>query len=582
MKNYRKTNSRPFPPGSRILAYLRDSGGNDQDLSVEQQEAEVVKWCDENGFILEHVYKDVAKTASTVVGRDDFDRMMHYIRSKNCLATGVLLWRYNRFARDFDDAQFYKADIRRRGYIVYSLQDKIPDGANGRFFEAAIDWSNAKFLEDLSVDVRRGLHHNVEKYGGLGGRPPKGFKREIITIGTRRDGTPHNIAKWIPDPELWETCRLAWKMRADGASYPEINKATGLFGSLNSYPTFFKNRLYIGELVFGEQVIKNYCEPLVDQETWDRVQAINTKNAKISRMSGDDNSDHPRRQSGSFLLSRLTYCAYCGSLLVGNVVAIKGEKTYRYYLCGSADRRKSCAAKKIPAEVLEDAVLTTIQEYVLDPENLAACKKIVEENMKAEGDDLSVQRGNYKRRLASVRRKISNITDAIAEAETSSRSLLSKLNELESEETEIKRELAQLDILADQKSVASISMEQIREAGEKLRSILPHLDPDAKRRAFQALIHRVTVERDGRVVRGMIEYYYPPDDSGLYTPPSNDDSDGDNDGSKPSKNTPKNFMPMHRIPLGAPGYCQNTGFHTKSRLLSGSLFSLFELCLLCN
>jgi hypothetical protein len=33
--------SNPFPPGSRIVAYLRDSGEERQELSTGQQEAEI-------------------------------------------------------------------------------------------------------------------------------------------------------------------------------------------------------------------------------------------------------------------------------------------------------------------------------------------------------------------------------------------------------------------------------------------------------------------------------------------------------------------------------------------------------------
>lgn len=36
--------SQPFPPGSCIVAYLRDSGGERQELSTGQQEAEIRAW----------------------------------------------------------------------------------------------------------------------------------------------------------------------------------------------------------------------------------------------------------------------------------------------------------------------------------------------------------------------------------------------------------------------------------------------------------------------------------------------------------------------------------------------------------
>jgi hypothetical protein len=42
----------PFPPSSRLAAYLRDSGGRDQEMSVPQQEQAVGEWCKVNGYVL--------------------------------------------------------------------------------------------------------------------------------------------------------------------------------------------------------------------------------------------------------------------------------------------------------------------------------------------------------------------------------------------------------------------------------------------------------------------------------------------------------------------------------------------------
>ena len=239
-----------MPTNTYYAAYLRDSGGEEQELSIEQQEKEIRAWCIEKGFTLTTIFKDEARPGSSVVTRQAFQAMMHHFRSDTCKEQGIIIWKFSRFARDIDDAQFYKADLRRRGFQIVSMKDQVPDGLDGRFFEAAIDWMNARFLEDLSSDVKRGLRHLVEEYGAVPGTPPRGLKRQPITIGTHRDGKPHIVHKWIPDPEYWQRCRLAWEMRSAGATYKEIHQATRLYGSKNSYATFFRNRIYLGELIF--------------------------------------------------------------------------------------------------------------------------------------------------------------------------------------------------------------------------------------------------------------------------------------------------------------------------------------------
>jgi len=42
----------PFSPGDQVVAYLRDSGGQNQELSTDQQEQELSKWAVENNLII--------------------------------------------------------------------------------------------------------------------------------------------------------------------------------------------------------------------------------------------------------------------------------------------------------------------------------------------------------------------------------------------------------------------------------------------------------------------------------------------------------------------------------------------------
>lgn len=117
--------TQPFPPGSLVAAYFRDSGGETQDLSISQQEAHFKIWLTENGLAAGAVFRDAARPGSSVAGRQAFHDMMHHFRN-GATEAGLVIWSYSRFARDFDDAQFYRADIRRRGYLFYSLFQSTP------------------------------------------------------------------------------------------------------------------------------------------------------------------------------------------------------------------------------------------------------------------------------------------------------------------------------------------------------------------------------------------------------------------------------------------------------------------------
>lgn len=526
-------NNHSFLSGSRVAAYLRDSGGDRQELSVSRQESEVRRWCAEHGLILVHIFKDEARLGSNSVGRDGFQAMMHHFRSPACEEVGLIIWNYQRFARDVDDSQFFRADLRRRGFIFHSINDEIPDGPMGRFFEAALDWKNEQFLLDLSADVKSGMRELVERFGAVPGTPPRGFMRQPVTIGKQRDGKERIVHRWVPDPDFILRVRLAFEMKAAGKSLQEINQATRLFGSLNSYSTFFRNRIYIGTLEYSGLVIDNYCEPVIDQQTWDAVQLRIRKHAGRSNTNGED-ATHPRRQASSYLFSGLISCAICGSPLAGQSAKQRDGSYHQNYKCSRAKRRRDCNASAIPRLPLEKLLLDTLQDLVLQPDVLQACQDEAISEQAERQARIEEDRSALRAQLGPVRRRIANTTAAIAEA-GHSRALLESLARLETEEADLQAQIARLDQQAGQ-PIEKRSGKQITAMTEFLTERLQSGDPVVVREILRGFIESVSVERDGKTIRGLIRYYYPPGvDPPKADPPRENDS-----------------VSSFRDPLGAP------------------------------
>ena len=480
----------PFLPGSKVVAYLRDSGHEEQDLSIAQQESVIREHCQANGLLLIRVFADYAAPGSSTVGRTQFHEMINYFQSSDCQAKGLIIWKYNRFARDIDDAQFYKAILRRKKYIIYSLNDSIPEGLDGRLFEAAVDWMNARYLEDMRVDIMRGQRHMVEQYGVIGGTPPRGFKREMVTTSTHRDGRPHIVSRWVPDPDMIEKIRTAWRMRSAGKSYAEIHAATHIYKSNNNYTEFFRNKIYLGTLVFGDQVIENYCEPIIDQATWDVVQLVQAKSTRAVTLD----PNHPRRRKSTFILSGLVYCAQCGSMLYGEVVQFRTtpDHRYEYYACSGQNRRNGCTMRKVPRAILENVILEQLSESFLSPKAVEARFKLEEQRVEQTNKEYKSQIAGLKKDLRSVQRKIENITETIADqGKKAPRSLMAKLESLEEEETNIQENIAKAEQL---KPESPRTLEQMLQQAQFFQLALASTEEGKINRILRALIHRITVD----------------------------------------------------------------------------------------
>lgn len=288
--------SEAFRSGDRVVGYFRDSGGVNQDRSVDEQLAEWRKECAGRGLVAHRAFEDRARSGTKARGRRQFGEMIEYFASGQAAQEGVrglLLWSFSRFAREQDDFQFYVSSIRRAGYVVQSLTDHIPEGDFGRFFEALVSWKDAQFSRDLRKHVERGQNMVLSNYredGGLyhiaesgeevqltgGGFPPVGYERVPVVTGMNRRGTPRYNAYWrkTKDEDLAGRVRRAWEMMLEGASYPEIEAVCKLGKENNSYNDFFQTETYLGIYSYGDFRREGAFEAYVTREEYERVQKL--------------------------------------------------------------------------------------------------------------------------------------------------------------------------------------------------------------------------------------------------------------------------------------------------------------------
>ena len=544
-------------------AYIRDSGGDRQDQSTQQQLNEIQSWCKAHQLILRHHFIDEAKSGGSTVARDDFNRMIDHYRLPDGHPHGLILWNYARFARDFDNAVYYKSLIRTYKIIIHSLNDQIPEGDYGRIVEFFIDMSNEEKRRQTSADARRGLRDLVQKYGCVPGTPPLGFKRTLVKIGQRRDGTDHIAHRWDPDPKLKHRIKQAFEMRAAGQTLKAIHKSTRLYNSNNSYKTFFTNRIYIGILQFGDLVIEGYCKPIIDITTWNTVQKIVTQYAKARTTER-----HPKRANSPYLLSGLLYCAQCDAPMNGNTVSRRSihgkDEAYR---CSRSKRHAGCTAGRISRHALETAVLDSLKDFVLVPENLEAIHNLALE-AQAEFETKRAERtSSLTAERSKVATQIANITKAIAE-KGHSQALLEKLTALETQRAQVNTELNSLSIplAATLKPVSKnphreqsgtlppYSREHFAAVSQGFLNLLKHGTQEQVKTFIHAYVHKVTAERKDKEIRGTITYYYPP----LIEPVLSGATEGSADEGPPFESAPTSvtILPISSAPVGAPTYRQ--------------------------
>ncbi len=429
-----------LPPGSCVWAYLRDSGGPSQEQSVDQQECEIIAYCKTYDLVLVQIFRDVARSGGSTVGRDEFLSMIDMSEDETIRPRGLLIWNFARFARDYNDSVYYKATINKRGIIVHSLTDQIPDDVfAGRIVETVITLANEEKRRQTSRDVKRGLRSLVAK-GYSPGIPPRGYKAVKVTIGTKRDGSPRIVSKWEPAPDLWDDVRLAWQLRAEGKSYGEIAKATHnkLFSAVNSWTSFFRNRAYLGIGICGDLEVPDHHEPAITWEIWEAVK----KQYEAHPLHGTTgHMNHPRRVGNPTILSGFTYCLECGAMMTHST----GHKNrpWHNYMCGAKDRHgpAACTSKRIGARNAETQILAAVIERVLTPEYLT---EVIDETKKqfASTADLERQIHAEEHKLEDLDIAIQRHLNTIER--TGSPAAQERLRQREAEKAQVRVELERL------------------------------------------------------------------------------------------------------------------------------------------
>ncbi len=403
-----------------VFPYCRDSGGDDQERSVGDQQQAIRQWADERGYVIGRWYIDEAQSG-TRENREQFQQMIvDALREKPDV---VITWNFARFARSQDHAQYYRSLLRRAGIEVVSLNEPVADGPLGRVVEAVIDLSNELQIETLRRDVKRG-HLALIRRGFIPGQKiPTGYRGVSVLAGKRRDGTDRYAIKAEIDEEVAPLVRRAFDLRAAGASVNTIAPQAPLFNSKAAWYYMFHNPVYVGRYVYDGEEYAGVFPPLVDEAVWEACQVRG--------------KTHPRTVRSEFLLTGLLRCAYCGYALVGNSkprILKSGElRLSRYYICTSRNghtRQDRCRAPMVRADEVERAVLALTFSDMLEP---SAFRRFRQAARSARGvDELIARHQKTLRDIARVEKAIDDLTD-MAGSGIATRAILLKLSQREDE-----------------------------------------------------------------------------------------------------------------------------------------------------
>lgn len=472
----------------RVAIYARYSSAEHQtERSIEDQVRLCREFAAERGWPVCKVYTDPGISGASLWTRPEARDMLQGVRAGEFDL--ILAEALDRLSRDQEDTAGLFKRIRHAGGTLFTVHEgeitPLHIGFKGTM--------NAMFLEDLANKIRRGQKGTIAN-GRCPGGLAYGYKvvNEVDTRGELIRGK-----RAINDKEA-QVVRRIYSEYANGRSAREIahglnkdgipapkggtwrgstikgNRARGsgilwnltYAGNLVHERTRFSKDPDTGNRLSRAQPAENWIiEPapelrIVDEETWERVQAIH---ARFTNMSGPRPQKRPRH-----VLSGLVKCARCGG---SYQVADKTGKMR----CATHKETGTCDNNRtVKRQDVENRVFGALKERMLAPEALAAFVETYQDETARLRAETARQEINLTKRLQDLDRKVRNIVDAIAEG-YATKAMKESLAEIEHERDEA---IASLSVLTADTSVVELHPKALEEYRRSATSLFEALELD--------------------------------------------------------------------------------------------------------
>ena len=349
-------------PSQAKTDYLKDG------LSIEVQRGGAEDKSEQLDASIEHEFVDPGKSAFTDLHkRTDFLEMLDQLKRCNesdaTFIHYVIIWNLSRWARNVEDHFRTRELVRQTGAQLVSIVEPMigEDTPESFYMEGMMAVNNEYESRKTSRNVKSSLRQKAS-LGGTYGWARLGYLNDVEQLPDGRK-TP----TVIPDPARSSFITHAFKLYDSGEySIPQLTDELYRLG-LRSRPRknhpsqkvgtaalhrILRDAYFAGWIVFkrgkpDEQTFRGRHEPLIDQDTFDRVQRRLDEKAVAG--------ERPRRRE--HYLRGSVFCAGCGSRLTYGVSTGQNKRGYAYYFCASRVNRTACSERpNIRPDLIEAAI----------------------------------------------------------------------------------------------------------------------------------------------------------------------------------------------------------------------------------
>lgn len=420
-------------------------------MSLDAQLNTLRKYCSENNITVVKEYSDEGISGGSIKKRKGFVKLISEISPGEIL----LFTKLDRFSRNLLDANIIVKELEKKNVSIKAvLEDDIDTTtADGRFlFNLKLSLAERE-REKTSERIREVMKYKIMIGESVSGSIPVGYK--VVN------------KKYVKDKKE-ESMILSLFEYYD--KYQSITKTSKWWNA--TYPDYavtrdklkvskLQNIIYTGRHPSGYN--DSFCEPIVSDELFNRVQSKLNQNIKVNPTGR------------VFLFSGLIRCPNCGNILTG----VENRKDYRTYRCNNHYHNNLCdnnhyvLEKKIEKQLIEEF------SRIVKDENI---------NVKFTPSPMKEHTKNNKEKISNISSKIERLKNLYIDGY------------VEREDFDIKYKTLNLELEKLKESESTIGSETLRVI-QKFKNInfedlYNKLNRENKRAFWRRFIKEIRIDND--------------------------------------------------------------------------------------
>lgn len=367
----------------RVAIYCRVSTTEqaEEGYSIDEQNIKIREYCEKEGHEIYNLYEDRGISGKNITNRPGIKQLLN--DATNNKFDLVVVWKLNRISRKLLDILNIVELLNKHNIVFRSLTEKFETETPSGKLQLNIMGAIGEFeRETIAENVKMGLLARARE-GRWNGGVVLGYDLiELPNEGRKRKNTRLEI-----NEKEASTVRRIFELYSQGHGYKAVVNRVNKEGyktkrnlefSVNTVKEILKNPVYIGKIRYNVRqewskkrrnninenpiLSDGIHEPIIDLETWNKVQVILKERSK----------KHNKIYDSEFPLTGILRCPVCGAGMTIMRSTRKRKdgtkKVNEYYACGNWKNKGTavCNSNSIRVEVADEYVLNKIMELIND------------------------------------------------------------------------------------------------------------------------------------------------------------------------------------------------------------------------